>query len=500
MVLKFTVEQIDLVRRLKDTGITMKEIGIIYFKLERLERTIRRGADQRRPSPPHFSGANGGGFAAPNGAVTPPTTTTTTPGSVQQQQQPTPRNEDDECSSSSESSSAESPAHQQQNGFQQDCAVVGSSDPCLRSSTAPPDTSQAHSNAVVPRGVQGLAFPRRHHFRFTDSQLHVLRRAFEANPYPEADERDAIASECNLSALNSGELVPTDVTSSMVNNWFCNRRKDASKLLKHSSPSSDMTRLPQDALKRLTKQRERFTFVKGHLEILERHYQRNPYPSQNDKERVVEECNSYSMESGSSRCGFMTITNVSNWFANRRKREFHRTVQTPDTYCQQSSNYGGTVNNVGGRTLWGSDLTLPPPPHHHQPHHHHPHHHPHHLNGGMQPTIKEEPLDCDNTVVTASSYDRGEVLPDGGMSWSAELESAVTHGPPAPYQPVATPMGLGQDGAMHHHGMDSPVPNMVPGGDGSVLQPATAAMHQSVKQEGGDVWPLDNRILSTAWR
>ncbi|KAK8776449.1 hypothetical protein V5799_030206 [Amblyomma americanum] len=118
----------------------------------------------------------------------------------------------------------------------------------------------------------------------------------------------------------------------------------------------------------------------------------------------------------------------------------------------------------------------------------------------MQPTIKEEPLDCDSAVVTASSYDRGEVLPDGGMSWSAELESAVTHVPPAPYQPVATPMGLSQDGAMHHHNMDSPVPNMVPGGDGSVLQPAVAAMHQSVKQEGGDVWPLDNRILSTAWR
>ncbi|XP_075525267.1 uncharacterized protein LOC142557363 isoform X2 [Dermacentor variabilis] len=446
MVLKFTVEQIDLVRRLKDTGITMKEIGLIYFKLERLERTIRRGADQRRSPPQHYVGANGGGFTAPNGVATPPTTVASVP-TQPPSEQAAPRNEEDECTSSSESSSTESPANQQQqqqqNGFQQqDCAVVAVADGCQRSATAPPDASQGHSNAVVPRG----------------------------------------------------EPVPTDVTASMVNNWFCNRRKDASKLLKHSTPNTDMTRLPQDALKRLTKQRERFTFVKGHLEILERHYQRNPYPSQNDKERVVEECNTYSMESGSSRCGFMTITNVSNWFANRRKREFHRSVQTPDTFTQSPPNYGNTVsNNVGGRSLWSSDMPIQP---HHQAHHPHHHHH----NGGMQTTIKEEPLDFE--TATAGSYDR-EVLPDSGMSWSADLESAVTH-VPAPYQPVPPPppMGLGQDGVRHRmHGMDSPVPGMVHGGDGTAMQPPPPhSMHQPVKQEGSDMWPLDNRILSAGWR
>lgn len=155
MVLKFTVEQIDLVRRLKDTGITMKEIGIIYFKLERLERTIRRGADQRRSPPQHYVGANGGGFTAPNGIATPPTTVASVPTQPQPPaQQATPRNEEDECTSSSESSSTESPAHQQQqNGFQQqDCAVAAVADGCQRSATAPPDASQGHSNAVVPRG------------------------------------------------------------------------------------------------------------------------------------------------------------------------------------------------------------------------------------------------------------------------------------------------------------------------------------------------------------
>lgn len=509
MVLKFTVEQIDLVRRLKDTGITLKEIGIIFFKLDRLERTLRRGSEQRRPSHP-YGGAGGGGFSAPNGVVpASPTALENDAG----QQQATPKIEEDECSSSSESSAAESPAApHQQNGFQQDCAVVNDGDACHRSSSDPSQT-----RCVALRGVQGLAFPRRHHFRFTDSQLQVLRRAFAANPYPEADERDAIANECNLSALNSGELVPTDVTSGMVNNWFCNRRKDASKLLKHSPPCTDVARLPHDALRRLTKQRERFTFVKGHLEILERHYQRNPYPNQADKERVVEECNAYSMESGSSRCGFMTITNVSNWFANRRKREFHRSVPTPDAFSPGPPNYGSTPTGGGNgvRPLWSADLTIPSP---HHPSHHHPHHH--HNGGAMHPTtIKEEPLDFD----TARSYDR-EVLPDSGMPWhSADLESAVAaHVAATPFEPVGVgPLGLGQEQRPPmHHAMDSnsPVTNLGPS-EGSVMTPhqhqqahqqahqqvhpqqqQPPVLHQPVKQEGSDPWPLANGILAQAWR
>lgn len=497
MVLKFTVEQIDLVRRLKDTGITLKEIGIIFFKLDRLERTLRRGAEQqRRPSSQPYCGA--GGFSAPNGVVS-PTVLENDAG----HQQTTPKNEEDECSSSSESSAAESPAHGQ-NGFQQDCAVVSDSDACHRSSS---DPSQAR--CVALRGVQGLAFPRRHHFRFTDSQLQVLRRAFAANPYPEADERDAIANECNLSALNSGELVPTDVTSSMVNNWFCNRRKDASKLLKHSPPCTDVARLPHDALRRLTKQRERFTFVKGHLEILERHYQRNPYPNQADKERVVEECNAYSMESGSSRCGFMTITNVSNWFANRRKREFHRSVSTPDTFSPGPANYASNPTGGNGvRPLWCADLTIPSP-HHHHPHHHH--------NGGMHhpTTIKEEPLDFDTA---AGSYDR-EVLPDsGGLPWhsAADLESAVAaHVAATPFEPVGVgPMGMGQERPPPmHHAMDSGSP-VTTSLEGPVMPPhqqphqqahqphqqQPPGLHQPVKQEGSDPWPLANGILAQAWR
>lgn len=467
MVLKFTVEQIDLVRRLKDTGITLKEIGIIFFKLDRLERTLRRGAEQqRRPSSQPYCGA--GGFSAPNGVVA------TSPSALENdagQQQTTPKNEEDECSSSSESSAAESPAHGQ-NGFQQDCAVVSDSDACHRSSSDPSQT-----RCVALRG----------------------------------------------------ELVPTDVTSGMVNNWFCNRRKDASKLLKHSPPCTDVARLPHEALRRLTKQRERFTFVKGHLEILERHYQRNPYPNQADKERVVEECNAYSMESGSSRCGFMTITNVSNWFANRRKREFHRSVSTPDTFSPGPPNYASTPTGGNGvRPLWSADLTIPSP-HHHHPHHHH--------NGGMhhQTTIKEEPLDFDTAT---GSYDR-EVLPDsGGLPWhSADLESAVAaHVAATPFEPVGVgPMGLGQERPPPmHHAMDSgsPVTTSLVASEGPGMPPhqqphqqahqqphqqqphqqahqqqphqphqqQPPGLHQPVKQEGSDPWPLANGILAQAWR
>ncbi|KAH9364010.1 hypothetical protein HPB48_020665 [Haemaphysalis longicornis] len=223
------------------------------------------------------------------------------------------------------------------------------------------------------------------------------------------------------------------------------------------------------------------------------------------------------VHSGSSRCGFMTITNVSNWFANRRKREFHRSVPTPDAFSPGPPNYGSTPTGGGNgvRPLWSADLTIPSP---HHPSHHHPHHH--HNGGAMHPTtIKEEPLDFD----TARSYDR-EVLPDSGMPWhSADLESAVAaHVAATPFEPVGVgPLGLGQEQRPPmHHAMDSnsPVTNLGPS-EGSVMTPhqhqqahqqahqqvhpqqqQPPVLHQPVKQEGSDPWPLANGILAQAWR
>lgn len=50
MVLKFTVEQVDLVRRLRDTGIGVKDIEIIFNKLADLEASLRKTCDGPPPS------------------------------------------------------------------------------------------------------------------------------------------------------------------------------------------------------------------------------------------------------------------------------------------------------------------------------------------------------------------------------------------------------------------------------------------------------------------
>ncbi|CAN8001755.1 unnamed protein product [Ixodes hexagonus] len=364
MVLKFTVQQVDLVRRLRETGIEVKDIEIIFNKLANLEESLKscdgRSSEQTRepqlPAPREV-----------NNAV----------------------EDEDYSSSSSDSSAPPSPAPANNTTF----GTTGINTPLNGTSGADCSVNAASTS---PGGMQHSS--RRFQFRFTEPQLTVLRRAFASNPYPEDEEKEAIADTCNMAAINAGDLAHTNVTSVMVHTWFSNRRKDATRMLKSSrvmknSLPMTVSLLPHEALRRLTRQRERFSFDRGHLGILEGHYQRNNYPNQAEKEAVAEECNAYTAARGLDRCGMMTATNVNYWFANRRKRDFHRVdMSSPSTVSNKSSNSG---QNGANHSLWNADLPFHTP------------------NGiGM---IKKEPPDYETT-----SYDQ-EVLPDSGISWNIEL-------------------------------------------------------------------------------
>ncbi|XP_013421018.1 homeobox-containing protein 1 [Lingula anatina] len=61
--------------------------------------------------------------------------------------------------------------------------------------------------------------------------------------------------------------------------------------------------------------RERFTFRPAHLEILEGYYQRDSYPSVERREDIANECNRVAPVHGRE----VTLQNVTNWFANKRK-------------------------------------------------------------------------------------------------------------------------------------------------------------------------------------
>ncbi|KAM7294164.1 homeobox-containing protein 1 [Ixodes scapularis] len=417
MVLKFTVEQVDLVRRLRDTGIGVKDIEIIFNKLADLEASLRKTCDGPPPS---------------ERAREPQLTAREVDNSVE---------DEDYSSSSSDSSTPSSPMPANTtfgtntgigtplNGTPgADCTTVG--------------------GASSPEGTQHPS--RRFQFRFTEPQLSVLRRAFASNPYPEDEEKEAIADTCNIAAINAGDFAHTNVTSVMVHTWFSNRRKDATRMLKSNrimknSLPMTVSLLPHEALRRLTRQRERFSFDRGHLGILEGHYQRNSYPNQVEKEAIAEECNAYTGAHGLDRCGPMTATNVNYWFANRRKRDFHRVdMSSPSVVGNNNGN-----NNAASHSLWNADLSLGG-----------------HGRIGM---VKEEPPDYE-----ATPYDQ-EVLPEnGGMSWNIELDG----------RGGVIPNGCVGNGALNGHG---------------VMSMGTETGPYPVKTEE-DRWQLPPGNLQLDWR
>uniref|UniRef100_A0A131XQP1 Putative homeodomain-containing protein n=1 Tax=Ixodes ricinus TaxID=34613 RepID=A0A131XQP1_IXORI len=419
MVLKFTVEQVDLVRRLRDTGIGVKDIEIIFNKLANLEASLRKTCDGPPPS---------------ERAREPQLTAREADNSVE---------DEDYSSSSSDSSTPSSPMPANTtfgtntamgtplNGTAgADCATVG--------------------GASSPEGTQHPS--RRFQFRFTEPQLSVLRRAFASNPYPEDEEKEAIADTCNIAAINAGDLAHTNVTSVMVHTWFSNRRKDATRMLKSNrimknSLPMTVSLLPHEALRRLTRQRERFSFDRGHLGILEGHYQRNSYPNQVEKEAIAEECNAYTGAHGLDRCGPMTATNVNYWFANRRKRDFHRVDMSSPSVVGSSSNNNN--NDAASHSMWNADLSLRVP--------------------GRIGMVKEEPPDYEPTP-----YDQ-EVLPEnGGMSWNIELDGS---GSVIPNRCVG-------NGALNGHG---------------VMPMGTETGPYAVKTEE-DRWQLPSGNLQLDWR
>lgn len=67
--------------------------------------------------------------------------------------------------------------------------------------------------------------------------------------------------------------------------------------------------------------RERFTFKTAHLTVLDRYYERDPYPDAQTREQIVEECNAAVERPDRPLADRekVTLPVVNNWFNNRRK-------------------------------------------------------------------------------------------------------------------------------------------------------------------------------------
>ncbi|XP_055887311.1 homeobox-containing protein 1-like isoform X2 [Biomphalaria glabrata] len=118
----------------------------------------------------------------------------------------------------------------------------------------------------------------------------------------------------------SGELqsIGSNVRQKLLE-WFVEKLKQTDWFLEEFPHLCSY----QDALDvHFIPKRERFTFKEKHLYILELFFKRGQYPTQEEKEQIANECNVAMASEVNRELGekeFMTHINVSNWFSNRRK-------------------------------------------------------------------------------------------------------------------------------------------------------------------------------------
>ncbi|KAL3866023.1 hypothetical protein ACJMK2_043364 [Sinanodonta woodiana] len=89
-----------------------------------------------------------------------------------------------------------------------------------------------------------------------------------------------------------------------------------------TTPSKVMMMEGHEMMMPNTPKRERFTFRQRHLEILESCFKENPYPTHEQRENIAQMCNLASSDMGTRLLNEKEKVNsqmVLNWFANRRK-------------------------------------------------------------------------------------------------------------------------------------------------------------------------------------
>lgn len=100
----------------------------------------------------------------------------------------------------------------------------------------------------LPDGQEMLIPPqRRERFTFREKHLEILERCFKENAYPSQEQRESIASMCNLAVSNNGARHLPDrekVTTHIILNWFANRRKEVKRIAREEGISTSSVVLP----------------------------------------------------------------------------------------------------------------------------------------------------------------------------------------------------------------------------------------------------------------
>ncbi|XP_075729514.1 homeobox-containing protein 1 isoform X2 [Rhipicephalus microplus] len=426
----FTIEQIELIRRLRASGITRDQVMMAFEQLDRLDMEL--GSALPCPVMPalmprgrsNYGGGGGGGGEAHGGGGAGSGGHNGLPSSSAAARNYMANREPPQC-----------PAlHQLQNASSNDSAT-GDCGPHNGESVASPPTTTAASSGggsgaklpseltiipisanaspqggneehggygsssggggggassnMYPPGVvpmQYLMNP--HEFLQEESgDIDELKRKGEAAILSEIRnfvmryniKQTMIAEMTKLSQAYVSRFFRGDIadmserTKNTFYMWYLTCKNNPWKLAQ-LCPNSGVKRMVSETGDLIPLKRERFTFKSAHLAVLERYYERDPYPDAQTREQIVEECNEAveRPERPLTEREKVSLPVVNNWFNNRRKeakKQLRQQHAAAMAAAAQAGGLGGLPALTGGGhqkspfsvgpPLWGAPSLYP---------------------------------------------------------------------------------------------------------------------------------------------
>lgn len=176
-------------------------------------------------------------------------------------------------------------------------------------------------------------------------------------------------SQAYVSRFFRGDIADmSDRTKNTFYMWYLTCKNNPWKLAQ-LCPNSGVKRMVSETGDLIPLKRERFTFKSAHLAVLERYYERDPYPDAQTREQIVEECNEAveRPERPLTEREKVSLPVVNNWFNNRRKeakkqlRQQHAAAMAAAASAGGLGGLGSVPAGLGGGVHQKSPFSVGPP-------------------------------------------------------------------------------------------------------------------------------------------
>ncbi|KAL1433780.1 hypothetical protein MTO96_012311 [Rhipicephalus appendiculatus] len=160
-------------------------------------------------------------------------------------------------------------------------------------------------------------------------------------------------SQAYVSRFFRGDIADmSERTKNTFYMWYLTCKNNPWKLAQ-LCPNSGVKRMVSETGDLIPLKRERFTFKSAHLAVLERYYERDPYPDAQTREQIVEECNEAveRPERPLTEREKVSLPVVNNWFNNRRKeakKQLRQQHAAAMAAAAQAGGLGGLPALTGG--------------------------------------------------------------------------------------------------------------------------------------------------------